>query len=422
MSQRLKILINAYACSPYHGSEPGMGWNFVRTIAQHHDLWILTEKNEFEADITRYRQENPALFEHLNFVFIPVRRKIWLEKLWPPSFYSSYRRWQWDALTVARKLHASIGFDLVHQLNMAGFREPGYLWQLEQIPFVWGPFGNLDNAPTRMLPLLGLKGLFYIGLHDFINTCQRRFLSRPRRAAQRPGCALIAATPANQQLALELWHRPSTVISEVGSMPELYPQQLTARCGNEPLRLVWSGVHFHWKALGTLLQAVAPLKSRLDFSIDILGSGPETARWQALAQRLGVASNCRWHGRIPRERAVEIMASGHIFCITSLKDLTSTVILEALSSGVPVIAPDLFGFSHVLTDGCGIKIAPSSPDCFIASYRTAIERLANNEELRRKLSQGAVDRAREFDWSQKLCALDDIYYSLVNDNKNGTQP
>ncbi len=44
------------------------------------------------------------------------------------------------------------------------------------------------------------------------------------------------------------------------------------------------------------------------------------------------------------------------FVITSLKDLTSTVLLEALAQGVPVICPDHCGFADVVTGECGLKI------------------------------------------------------------------
>ena len=39
----LKILINAYACSPGMGSEPGMAWNWVSNLAKFCELFIITE-------------------------------------------------------------------------------------------------------------------------------------------------------------------------------------------------------------------------------------------------------------------------------------------------------------------------------------------------------------------------------------------
>lgn len=47
-----KILINAYACSPGMGSEPGMAWNWVVNLAKHCELHIITE-GEFKDEIEK---------------------------------------------------------------------------------------------------------------------------------------------------------------------------------------------------------------------------------------------------------------------------------------------------------------------------------------------------------------------------------
>lgn len=41
--EMLSILINAYACSPNMGSEPGMAWNWCINLARHCELYIITE-------------------------------------------------------------------------------------------------------------------------------------------------------------------------------------------------------------------------------------------------------------------------------------------------------------------------------------------------------------------------------------------
>ena len=46
----LKVLINAYACSPNMGSEPGMAWNWVSNLARYCEVHIITE-GEFQDKI-----------------------------------------------------------------------------------------------------------------------------------------------------------------------------------------------------------------------------------------------------------------------------------------------------------------------------------------------------------------------------------
>jgi len=414
--RRLKILVSAYACSPYHGSEPGMGWGFVRALARHHDLWVLTEQREFEADIERYGETAPQLFEHVHFVFIPCpAHHGWLEKLWPPLYYRTYRQWQQLAYERALALHREIHFDLVHQLNMVGFREPGYLWQMAELPFVWGPIGGMDNTPWRMLPALGWYGGLFFGLRNAINSCQRRWQRRPRMAAQRPNTALIAATPSTQKLIRNLWQRESTVLCEVGT--EMITEAMSvARADGTPLELVWSGLHIPRKGLNLLLRALALLPPELNYRVHILGDGPQNRPWRQLAQQLKLTEKCVWYGRVDRAQALRVMAGKHLFCVTSMYDLTSTVVPEAFSLGLPVICPDLFGFSAAVDDRCGIRIAANRSDEFIADYAAAIRRLYDNELERRALSRGAIARAKDFSWDKKLAALETIYATLQNDS------
>ena len=54
----MRILVNCYACSPYKGSEPGMGWYFVKGLSKYHELFILTE-SKFKDDLNSYFATNP---------------------------------------------------------------------------------------------------------------------------------------------------------------------------------------------------------------------------------------------------------------------------------------------------------------------------------------------------------------------------
>ncbi len=53
----MKILASAYACDPRVGSEPGIGWNWVRQIARRHDCWLITRENNVEIVEERAREE-----------------------------------------------------------------------------------------------------------------------------------------------------------------------------------------------------------------------------------------------------------------------------------------------------------------------------------------------------------------------------
>ena len=213
-----KILVCVYACSPHRGSEPGMGWNYLRLVATGREVWAIVEEEKWESDIRKWHSEHPNEMRNVHFVFIRKTRCRWLRKIWPPSYYWFYRIWHWRAYKAARDLNKKVHFDCVHQLNMVGFREPGYMWKLP-IPFVWGPIGGLGQTDWRVLGLLPFMGKVEFFFRNIINWCHSHFLIRPKLAARKAAetGALITATSENRREAKRLWGVDSTVLCEVGT-------------------------------------------------------------------------------------------------------------------------------------------------------------------------------------------------------------
>jgi hypothetical protein len=56
----MKVLISAYACNPFRGSEEGVGWGWVTAIARSHDVCVLTADYHRE-DIEKALAEDPVL-------------------------------------------------------------------------------------------------------------------------------------------------------------------------------------------------------------------------------------------------------------------------------------------------------------------------------------------------------------------------
>lgn len=406
---KLKILVSSYACGPYTGSEPGMGWNFVIGLSKYHEVHVIVEKRKWEYPIKNFLDKHPELNHNLTFYFIDKKRNKLLRKIWPPSYYWFYQDWQKKAYSLALRLDKEENFDLIHQLNMVGYREPGYLWKIEK-PFVWGPIGGLENSPLSFLPSLGIKGMiFYLG-RNIINWWQRNFKILPKRAANHNTSKLIAATPANAELIKKLWGKDAEVICEIGSENKLVICPET-RAPEAPLKIIWSGPHTSRKNLPLLLSSLK--RNLFPFELHILGDGEMNNKWKKIAKDLQIDIHCIWHGWLERSTALEIMKKGHVFCITSISDLTSTVTLEALSCGLPVVCLDHCGFAHVITDSCGIKIPVDTPTNARINIENAFLTLYKDENFRQDLSRGAINRAADFDWHKKIITLNTIYFDLL---------
>lgn len=387
-----------------------MGWNFVVGLSKFHEVHVISEKLKWEKQVNDYLKEHPSVATNLKFYFILKKRNKALRKIWPPSYYWYYRDWQKKAYRLTVQLNSEEDFDVIHQLNMVGYREPGYLWKINK-PLVWGPIGGLENSPWSFLPSLGIKGMIYYSARNLINLWQRNYLNRPKKVAKHTPSKLIAATSSNAELIKKIWKRNAVIISEVGK-EENVRLHTNLREQSEPLRIVFSGLHTPGKNLPLLLKALAMVK--FPFELHILGLGEMTKEWKSMAAKLKIAERCIWYGWLDKEVVMEKMQLGHVFCITSISDLTSTVTLEALSNALPIICLDHCGFSKVVNETCGIKVPVDNPKKAAINFARALTKLYEDEILRRTLSEGALKRASDFSWEKKIEKLNRIYIDLVD--------
>ena len=416
---RLKVLIGAYACSPAQGSEYSVGWGWAEALSKYHDLWILTSahcRGEIEAELAR----RPELRSRMHFHYTTRTRSMWAEKYWPPAYLYTYEhQWLRAMYLTGKRLHDEIGFDIIHQLTYVGFRVPGWLWQLDA-PFVWGPIGGLEQITWALLPGLGLRGCAYGFVKNLLNERDRRWKRVPKKAFAKAAGGIIAATSGIRKEIYRFYHQDSTVICEVG-LPPITRAVPMARLEREPLRLLWCGLLECRKALPLLLKALQQLPSHLQFELAIIGQGSLSAEWKKLARTAGLDDRCTWLGAIPRASVLHQMQVAHALVITSVYDLTSTVLVEALANGLPVICPDHLGFRDAITEECGIKVPATTKRDLVGGLRDAIVRM-NDDDFRMRLARGAAMRSLNYAWDIKAKAVSEIYYrkSLTTPTANSS--
>lgn len=420
MNRRLTVLVHAYACNPNHGSEEGVGWGWVSAISEHHDLHVLTAAYH-EADLEAALESAPQLRERVRFHYIPQRAwhyrptPVWKrieESILKPVMHVAYRSWQRAAYKLAKELSETTQFDLVHVITYVGFRFPGQFWKLP-LPLVWGPIGGLENTPWRYFSALGTAGAIKFAGRNVINTLHKLLLPAPKRAFRKAEGGVIAATSRISEEITKSYDVESIVRCEIGAVRQPDSAELSQRQDGAPLKIVWSALHANFKALPLLLQALATLPRTVDWTLTVIGSGPLTNTWQALATSLGVADRVDWTGRVTRDVAISRMAECHVMVVTSLHDLTSSVLIEALCVGLPVICPDHYGFRDAIDNSCGFKVATTSLADISQGIANALVTLHDDEAERQRLSHGALERSKLYSWDQTGKIVSGIYESIM---------
>ena len=412
-SHSIRVLLLAYTCSPYRGSEPGVGWHRAIESAKYFDTWVICEMHEFKDDIERYFIEHGKI-QNLHFCFVP---RIVSDKSLESVFYKVrflyyflYNLWHRRAYRVAIKLHNELHFNIVHQVCLNGFREPGYLWKLD-VPFVWGPVGGTQNYPWRFLKNSGINVLLREGLRGIINTFQFRFSYRVRKAARQAAALLAANTQVMRDF--EMRHSVKPILLLETGIDFIVGKSNRKADRDRPLRILWSGAFEYNKALDLLIKALGKKPMLLRYELRILGKGPSAKYWKRLAKREGVEPHCKWLGWLSQDEAISQFKWADVFVFTSLRDTSGNVVLESLSQGIAVVCLDHQGVGDIVTTNCGIKISVTTKDEVVNNLHDTLVYLSENRDILKKLSQGGVERAREYLWMQNGKKMVEIYKDII---------
>ena len=400
----MKILVNAYACNPDWGSEQGIGWHWSVELAKYCKVITITE-GEFKENIERALEDLPQR-ENLTFVYNNVsdrvRKMCWNQGDW--RFYYFYRQWQKNTLKIAREICEREKIDVIHQLNMQGFREPGLLWKIKGPKYVWGPVGGMQIMPLKYLKGEALKKKFFFTLKNTINRIQYRFQPNVRHAVEKAD-VLFASTPDEQRVFKDIYHRDSFFVNDTGCDVSTKGTENTKgsekRFRRESLELIWVAKFDMRKQLGLAIRVMGELRD-LNVRLNVVGDGVNAEAYKQLSEILGVADKCVFHGVVPHERVMKMMRSADIFFFTSIMECTSTVILEAIGTGLPIVCFDTCGFGPIVDQSIGRKIKITNPAQSIKDFTSVISELYNHRELLPQMSDNCTAKQEQLSWNHNV--------------------
>lgn len=410
----MKVLLSAYSCRPNRGSEPGVGWNNAKAISQHHEVWVFTSRVHqagIEAEISR----NPV--PNLHFIYLDPLGWVydWSKEgkrpLW--DIHLHYYLWQIWAYFVARSLHKTIGFDLVHHVTYVKYTTPSYL-ALLPIPFIWGPVGGGESAPGIFWGDFSMRGKLYeiarslvrwVGEHDpFV------------RFTARKSCCIWATTKDTANRIQRLAGKEVQILIESG-LSETEISQLAGTTSPPPppsTCFISMARLLHWKGLHIGIRAFA--QAKLDNAeYWILGEGPERERLQTLAQELGVSHQIKFWNKLPRDKALDKLKECLALVHPSLHDSGGWVCLEAMAAGCPVICLDLGGPAEQVSVETGFKIPAISPEQSVDGIAKAMQQLSHDPNLREQMGQAGKQRVQElYAWEAKAQTIHQTYEHVLN--------
>lgn len=403
----MKILLSAYACEPYKGSEPNVGWNWAITLASTgHFPWVITRENN-KPNITAALKEIPRQAQPIFcFYDLPHWARWWKKGNKGIRIY--YFLWQLGAYRLAKKVNAQEHFDCVHHVTFVGVRQPSFMGNLG-IPFIFGPVGGGEKAPRKLRRGYGWRGQLADLFRDVTNYLIKfnpLMLHTFNKAYQ----IYVTSEQTRKLLPKKYW--PKTHVKLAIGWEKMPTASVARKVNNKYkesfFQVLYVGQFIHWKGMHLGLKAFAILmKIKPNAHLTMVGQGPCAENWKQLSRHLGIEKSIDWIPWVERDTLPEIYAKHDVFLYPSLHDSGGMVVLEALAHGLPVVCLDLGGPGTLVNSSCGYVIKTKSAE--ESEVEKALARslflVANDRSLRQELSKAALLRSEEFAWDEKILSI-----------------
>jgi glycosyltransferase involved in cell wall biosynthesis len=163
------------------------------------------------------------------------------------------------------------------------------------------------------------------------------------------------------------------------------------------------------KGIPYLLNALVLLKeSRKDFVLDIVGDGPNKREYEELTNTLGLKGFVVFHGLKTKREVAEFMKKADIFVLPSEWENLPCVIIEAMASGLPIVATDVGGIPELVHNGLGVLVPPKDS----LQLSQTLHFIMNHLDMYQK--EHIASQARKcFSYSKVGFILDKLYRKII---------
>jgi glycosyltransferase involved in cell wall biosynthesis len=172
--------------------------------------------------------------------------------------------------------------------------------------------------------------------------------------------------------------------------------------GENPFMILCVGTLHEVKGQPYLIEACRYLQERgYTFECHFIGDGPDRKALNELVEQASLSDKVLFHGRLTRDEIVRLLLDTDVLTVPSVptrdgrREGIPVVLMEAMGSGVPVIASNLSGIPELVNDLLTGLLVPPRDASFLAD---ALERYIQDPGLRRRLGNaGRAKVVEEFD-------------------------
>jgi glycosyltransferase involved in cell wall biosynthesis len=164
------------------------------------------------------------------------------------------------------------------------------------------------------------------------------------------------------------------------------------------------------KNLDMIIRALAKALVTIDIQLVIAGSGAEKNTLMKLSNQLGIGKKVIFPGFVPNADIPNLFALADCFIIAGTAELQSIVTMEAMATGLPILAVDAVALPELVKDGQnGFLFKPNDIDDLAKKMIT----IFSNENLRNTMAKKSLDLIAPHDIKKSIEKFEKIYSNEI---------
>lgn len=396
----MNILLSVYSINPLHGSEDGIGWNWLVKLCENFNgaddkIYVLTKKfNESDTreGIKRAGLKNAVLV----IVDIPACLN-WFHEKNSLFHHAYYIMWQRAAYDWAK--NSGIKFDIIHHATMGDFRIPGLMYKFSDAYTVFGPVGGGQSTPKSLKCYE--RSRLAEKFREAVN--KSRAVSPLYRSKIKRFDAVYAINRETGEIISQAAGRPCELLIEMALPLELQNLNISER-NNKTVKIIFVGRLIEKKGLMLLADIIKKMDKSLDFEVEIYGSDPVEKRLNNFINKNSLESKVRLCGSVEHSEISGVYSKADVLIMPSLRETSGNVLAEAMAHKLPVAALDMSVCSEFKKYGCGLFVnTDQSREKIISDFAANLTALVNSADLRRRLGQSGFEYANSrLCWDKKF--------------------
>ena len=164
------------------------------------------------------------------------------------------------------------------------------------------------------------------------------------------------------------------------------------------------------KEIDELIKAFAETLHKIRSKLIIAGKGTERSKLISLSRKLGLSKDIIFPGFVPHVDLPSLYTAADVFAIASIAELQSIATLEAMASGLPVVAVNAIALPELVHDGENGYLFEKGDT---KNLSDKLVKILKDKNLRKKMSKKSLEIIKQHNIEDTVKKYEKIYEKLV---------